>query len=136
MTSLLLPVSTLVTVTLALGTTDPEGSVTTPMTRPADSWAAIGRLNKTRAASSVQAHCQRMERTKFCMFSLPKATFPPPAESGGHKPLLTNPVDRILKRKPVPTPTWSSISLYRVLSNSGTGVNELLSVHVTGVAFT
>src|SRR5260370_31077690 len=94
--SLLTPVATLVTVTLARGTTAPVGSVTTPMIRPVASCAAIGRAATNRRTSSVKAHCQRTQPARLNMNFLPKAFSradgQQPPESKPNQPTENNPL--------------------------------------------
>src|SRR5258708_25659067 len=108
MVSWLIRVSVLVTVILALGITEPDGSVTTPITRPVASCAGAGWLqnDKTIKTSSIGRHCQRVKRVKLnMMFPYP---FPITGCGSGQNP------DR----------RTTAMCLY--VSDLGDGVNENL----------
>src|ERR1035438_8274153 len=103
--------------------TAPVASVIFPAILPVASCAEIGRLNKTRTADSVQAHCQRVERAELSMLFLP-SFFPTLFVITKREPT---------KRKQIGVYVTlcrlqlGVIRLAGVLSDSKTGVNELLS---------
>src|ERR1017187_4463292 len=66
MVSMVALVSELVTVTFAFGMTDPDGSVTIPMTRPVASCAAKGSAQRTTSANKAKI-CHERRRAACCM---------------------------------------------------------------------